>query len=137
MRLAFRLRGQQRVVHAKLGQSPARLAFHRPDRTAHDLRHLCLGQVVEIAQHERDALARRELPKRLRQVGAALDPAEHPHGAGVFVLVPPNFDPSPDFREAQAVATTLTAALDAARPDKVVYLSTIGAQATRSNLLFR
>src|ERR1700690_3643716 len=54
---------------------------------------------------------------------------------GVFVLVPPNFDPSPDFREAQAVATTLTAALDAARPDRVVYLSTIGAQATRSNLL--
>jgi NAD(P)H dehydrogenase (quinone) len=45
------------------------------------------------------------------------------------------FDPSPDFREAQVVATTLTSALDAARPDKVVYLSTIGAQATRSNLL--
>src|SRR3984957_18105018 len=54
---------------------------------------------------------------------------------GVFVLVPPNFDPSPDFREAHAVAATLTAALNAARPDKVVYLSTIGAQATRSNLL--
>ena len=54
---------------------------------------------------------------------------------GVFLLVPPNFDPSPDFREAYAVGTTLTAALQAARPDKVVYLSTIGAQATRSNLL--
>jgi len=54
---------------------------------------------------------------------------------GVFVVVPPNFDPSPDFREAQAVAATLASALDAARPDKVVYLSTIGAQATRSNLL--
>ena len=54
---------------------------------------------------------------------------------GVFLLVPPNFDPSPDFREAHAVATTLTAALNAARPDKVVYLSTIGAQATRTNLL--
>jgi NAD(P)H dehydrogenase (quinone) len=54
---------------------------------------------------------------------------------GVFLLVPPNFDPSPDFREAQEVASTLTEALDAARPGKVVYLSTIGAQATRSNLL--
>ena len=54
---------------------------------------------------------------------------------GVFVLVPPSFDPSPDFREAQSVATTLTSALDAARPDKGVYLSTIGAQATHSNLL--
>src|ERR1700689_1654472 len=55
--------------------------------------------------------------------------------AGVFVLVPPNFDPSPDFREARAVAATLRSALDAARPGRVVYLSTIGAQATRSNLL--
>jgi len=54
---------------------------------------------------------------------------------GVFVLVPPNFDPSPDFREARTVAATLSSALDAARPGKVVYLSTIGAQATRSNLL--
>src|SRR5271170_7221106 len=55
--------------------------------------------------------------------------------AGVFVLVPPNFDPSPDFREARAVAATLRSAINAARPGRVVYLSTIGAQATRSNLL--
>jgi uncharacterized protein YbjT (DUF2867 family) len=54
---------------------------------------------------------------------------------GVFVMVPPNFDPSPDFREAQTIAATLSAALAAARPGKVVYLSTIGAQATHSNLL--
>ena len=55
--------------------------------------------------------------------------------AGVFVLVPPNFDPSPDFRESRAVAAALGSALGAARPGRVVYLSTIGAQATRSNLL--
>jgi NAD(P)H dehydrogenase (quinone) len=55
--------------------------------------------------------------------------------AGVFVLVPPNFDPSPGFPEARAVAAALRSALDAARPGRVVYLSTIGAQATRSNLL--
>ena len=54
---------------------------------------------------------------------------------GVFVLVPPNFDPSPDFREARATAATLNSALEAARPARVVYLSTIGAQATRWNLL--
>ena len=54
---------------------------------------------------------------------------------GVFVLVPPNFDPSPDFREARAIAATLRQALDTARPDKVVYLSTIGAQAAQPNLL--
>ena len=54
---------------------------------------------------------------------------------GVFVLVPPNFDPSPDFREARAIGTALKSALGAARPGNVVYLSTIGAQAARSNLL--
>jgi NAD(P)H dehydrogenase (quinone) len=54
---------------------------------------------------------------------------------GVFLLVPPNFDPSPDFSEARTVAATLSSAFRAARPGKVVYLSTIGAQASRSNLL--
>jgi uncharacterized protein YbjT (DUF2867 family) len=54
---------------------------------------------------------------------------------GVFVMVPPNFDPSPEFQEAHRIAATLSSALNAARPDRVVYLSTIGAQATQSNLL--
>lgn len=54
---------------------------------------------------------------------------------GVFALIPPNFDPSPDFREARTTAATLSSALDAARPGRVVYLSTIGTQATQSNLL--
>jgi NAD(P)H dehydrogenase (quinone) len=54
---------------------------------------------------------------------------------GVFVLVPPNFDPSADFREARATAAALNSALAAARPGRVVYLSTIGAQATQANLL--
>jgi uncharacterized protein YbjT (DUF2867 family) len=53
----------------------------------------------------------------------------------VFVLVPPNFDPLPDFQEARATAATLKSAIGAARPRRVVYLSTIGAQATQSNLL--
>jgi NAD(P)H dehydrogenase (quinone) len=54
---------------------------------------------------------------------------------GVFVLVPPSFDPLPEFPEARAIAAALRVALDAARPDRVVYLSTIGAQAIQSNLL--
>jgi NAD(P)H dehydrogenase (quinone) len=54
---------------------------------------------------------------------------------GVFVLVPPVFDPAPGFPEAQARAATLRSALESARPERVVYLSTIGAQAIRSNLL--
>jgi len=54
---------------------------------------------------------------------------------GAFVLVPPNFDPSPDFSEARTLAATLSSAFVAARLRRVVYLSTIGAQGTRSNLL--
>ena len=54
---------------------------------------------------------------------------------GVFVLVPPNFDPAFGFPEAQEIAATLKSALDEARPGRVVYLSTIGAQASEPNLL--
>lgn len=54
---------------------------------------------------------------------------------GVFVLAPPNFDPAPDFSEARAIGVALRAAIEAARPGRVVYLSTIGAQANEANLL--
>src|SRR4029077_8841212 len=54
---------------------------------------------------------------------------------GVFVLVPPNFDSAPEFPEARAIAAALRTALQAARPARVVYLSTIGAQASQLNLL--
>jgi NAD(P)H dehydrogenase (quinone) len=54
---------------------------------------------------------------------------------GVFVLVPPNFDPLPGFPEARAIGATLQSALTAAHPARVVYLSTIGAQASQNNLL--
>jgi NAD(P)H dehydrogenase (quinone) len=53
----------------------------------------------------------------------------------VFVLVPPNFDPSPEFSEAQEIGNAFHSALAAARPARVVYLSTIGAQASEMNLL--
>ncbi|MBN3734255.1 NmrA family NAD(P)-binding protein [Burkholderia sp. Tr-20390] len=55
--------------------------------------------------------------------------------AGVFVLLPPCFDPSPGFPETRAVIDAVGAALRTARPRKVVCLSTIGAQATQVNLL--
>jgi uncharacterized protein YbjT (DUF2867 family) len=54
---------------------------------------------------------------------------------GVFVLLPPVFDPSPGFPETAATVSALRQALEAARPENVVCLSTIGAQAKRENLL--
>jgi uncharacterized protein YbjT (DUF2867 family) len=54
---------------------------------------------------------------------------------GVFVLLPPTFDPTPGFPEARKTIATLRAALAAAKPSRVVVLSTIGVQATQPNLL--
>jgi NAD(P)H dehydrogenase (quinone) len=53
---------------------------------------------------------------------------------GVFVLVPPNFDPAPGLPEARGTSVSLKSALERAGPGRVVYLSTIGAQADESNL---
>ncbi|NYH14437.1 NmrA family NAD(P)-binding protein [Paraburkholderia bryophila] len=54
---------------------------------------------------------------------------------GVFILPPSEFDPSPGFPEARVFIDAVKTALAAARPGKVVCLSTIGAQAVQSNLL--
>lgn len=54
---------------------------------------------------------------------------------GVFILLPPNFDPSPDFPETRAIVAAFDTALRAAAPARVVCLSTIGTQASEPNLL--
>lgn len=53
----------------------------------------------------------------------------------VFVLLPPTFDPTDGFPEARAQIAALRKALAAARPSRVVVLSTVGAQAAQPNLL--
>jgi NAD(P)H dehydrogenase (quinone) len=53
----------------------------------------------------------------------------------VFVLIPSCFDPAPGLPEVRAVIDALTIALTNAAPQRVVVLSTIGAQATQPNLL--
>ena len=55
--------------------------------------------------------------------------------AGVFILLPSEFDPEPGFPEARRVIDAVRAALIEARPGKVVCLSTIGADAPHENLL--
>jgi uncharacterized protein YbjT (DUF2867 family) len=54
---------------------------------------------------------------------------------GVFVMIPPIFDPTPGFPEARGIIAAVMTAIEAAKPSKVVCLSTIGAQATQPNLL--
>jgi NAD(P)H dehydrogenase (quinone) len=54
---------------------------------------------------------------------------------GVFLMTPPNYDPEPGFPDAQRNAAALRAAIEASRPAKIVFLSTVGAQVTELNLL--
>jgi len=54
---------------------------------------------------------------------------------GVFILPPPGFDPAPGFPEARAGIAAVAQAIDAAAQQKVLCLSTIGAQAEQLNLL--
>lgn len=54
---------------------------------------------------------------------------------GVFVLLPPNFDPSPGFPEVRRILDALRSALLETRPARLVCLSTVGAQARNENLL--
>ena len=53
----------------------------------------------------------------------------------VFILPPPVFDPEPGYPEAQAVIDSVVEALTAAKPTKVLCLSTIGADAVHDSLL--
>jgi NAD(P)H dehydrogenase (quinone) len=73
------------------------------------------------------ALARMEDPDALQR---AFSGAE-----AVFVLLPPIFDPSPGFTETRQTVAALKGSLEKARPERIVCISTIGAQATEENLL--
>ncbi|MGY2290948.1 NmrA family NAD(P)-binding protein [Pseudomonas sp. SDO528_S397] len=54
---------------------------------------------------------------------------------GVFILLPPNFDPVEGFAATRELIGNFHDALSSSRPGKVVCLSTIGAQAVQPNLL--
>jgi uncharacterized protein YbjT (DUF2867 family) len=73
------------------------------------------------------ALAPMDDPDALRSAFAGTEAA--------FVLLPPNFDPSPGFPESRHIITALRKALEGAQPGRLVVLSTVGAQATPENLL--
>lgn len=54
-----------------------------------------------------------------------------------FVMLPPVFDPAPGYPESTAATTSVRTALQAAKPGKVVALSTIGGHVDRDNLLIQ
>jgi NAD(P)H dehydrogenase (quinone) len=64
------------------------------------------------------------------RLARALEGAE-----GAFILLPPVFDPEPDFTDARTTIAIIREAVAQARPPKAVVLSTIGADAAQPNLL--
>jgi NAD(P)H dehydrogenase (quinone) len=54
---------------------------------------------------------------------------------GVFLMTPSNYDPEPGFPDTKLNASAIRAAIEQARPAKVVFLSTVGAQVNEPNLL--
>lgn len=54
---------------------------------------------------------------------------------GVFLMTPSNYDPQPAFPDTLANAAAIRCAIETARPAKVVFLSTVGAHVSESNLL--
>jgi uncharacterized protein YbjT (DUF2867 family) len=54
---------------------------------------------------------------------------------GVFLMIPPDYDPAPGFPHIRAIIDTVRQAVEAARPGKLVYLSTVGAQVEAFSLL--
>lgn len=54
---------------------------------------------------------------------------------GVFLMIPPDYDPAPGFPRVRAIIENVVTALRHARPAKVVFLSTVGAHVERFSLL--
>ena len=54
---------------------------------------------------------------------------------GVFLMTPPDFDPEPGFPLTHEAVAAVKAAIAAAQPAKMVFLSTVGAQVAEFNLL--
>lgn len=70
-----------------------------------------------------------------RMEDAAALTAAFTGATAVFILPPPFFDPALGYPEIQRVIAAVAEALRRARPNHVVCVSTIGAQATQDNLL--
>ena len=95
-----------------------------------------LVRAVVRSAPKSQAWAKRGCEIALAEIGdAAALQAAFAGAEGVFVLLPSSFDPAPGFPEVRAIVSALRSALAAARPGRIVALSTIGAQAKEQNLL--
>jgi uncharacterized protein YbjT (DUF2867 family) len=54
---------------------------------------------------------------------------------GVFLMIPPDYDPAPGFPGIRSIIESVSTAVKAASPGKLVFLSTVGAHVERFSLL--
>ena len=54
---------------------------------------------------------------------------------GVFMMIPPDYDPAPGFPQIRAIIDTISQAVEVSRPGKLVFLSSVGAQVEEFSLL--
>jgi uncharacterized protein YbjT (DUF2867 family) len=54
---------------------------------------------------------------------------------GVFLMIPPDYDPAPGFPKIQSIIDNVRLATRTAKPGKLVFLSTVGAHVERFSLL--
>ncbi|WP_346949673.1 NmrA family NAD(P)-binding protein [Dyella sp.] len=54
---------------------------------------------------------------------------------GVFLMMPPDYDPAPGFPQIHALAERFRQALEQAQPGRALFLSTVGAHVAEPNLL--
>ncbi len=54
---------------------------------------------------------------------------------GAFLMIPPDYDPAPGFPRIHQIIDCVCSAIEAARPGKVVFLSSVGAQVQEFSLL--
>jgi NAD(P)H dehydrogenase (quinone) len=103
------------------------------------------GALLDAGQSVRAVVRDEEKGKPWAAKGYAVAVASVGHGDaltkafsgtdGVFLMTPPDYDPEPGFPETRANVAAIKAAIAAARPAKVVFLSTVGAQVLEPNLL--
>jgi uncharacterized protein YbjT (DUF2867 family) len=113
-------------ITGKVGGALARALLARGQRVRAIVRNVDKGHVWA----ERGCEVALATMQDATSLSAAFEGAD-----GVFILPPSEFDPSPGFPEARSVIDAVKGALETALPSKVICLSTVGAQATQTNLL--
>ncbi|MFC4527341.1 NmrA family NAD(P)-binding protein [Dyella halodurans] len=102
-------------------------------------RLLDAGQQVRVVVRDA-AKAQSWLDRGCETTEASIDDVERLTSAlqgvdGAFLMIPPDYDPAPGFPRIHQIIDSVCAAVEATRPGKVVFLSSVGAHVQEFSLL--